>query len=233
MRKRYYGTAAYTILSGLTLVVASLGTGCINPATLAMPFMMFKDDKEPAKMPLTKDKKKEVTVVILASFANQLDSRPEVQTVDRDLCVKLADEMKKRFEANREKVKIVPYNKVKSFVNKDQDINLTDKREIGKHFKADFVINLEINSMSFYEGSYRQLFRGNTEIMVSVFDVNGDEGDGPVHNDIFRTVYPESGPLDAGSESVLSFRNMFMNRLGRELSRWFAAYPVDERIDMK
>ena len=200
-----------------------------------MPFMMFKEDKDPAKMPLTKNKKKEVTVVILCSLANQLDSRPEVQTVDRDLCIKLAEEMKKRFDANREKIKIVPYHKVKSFVNKDQDINLTDKREIGKHFDADYVINLEINSMSFYhDGSYRTLFRGTTEIMVTVFDVKADEGEGPIYNDIYHTEYPTHGPIDAGAnESVLRFRGMFMGRLARELSRWFAAYPVDERLDMK
>jgi hypothetical protein len=233
MHKRFYRGAAYTILSWLIVMTAGLSTGCINPSTLAMPFMLFKEDKEEAKMPLTKNKKKEVTVVILASFANPLESRPEVQTVDRELCEKLGQEMKKRFDANHEKIKIVPYHKVKSFVNADPDLNLTTKREIGKHFNADYVINLEINSMTFYEGSYRQLFRGSTEIMVSVFDVKGEEGESPIYNDIYRTEYPTHGPIDAGSESVLSFRTLFMSRLARDLSRWFAAYPVDERLDMK
>jgi hypothetical protein len=233
MSRRYQRTAKWTILSALILLVASLSTGCITPASLAMPFMLFKEDKEEAKMPLTKEKKKEVTVVILASFANPLESRPEVQTADRELCERLAQEMKKRFDANREKIKIVPYYKVKSFLNKDPDVTLSDKREIGRHFNADYVINLEINSMTFYEGSYRQLFRGKTEIMVTVFDLKAEDGEGPVHNDIYRTEYPTQGPLDAGNESVLSFRTMFMARLARELSRWFAAYPVDERIDMR
>jgi hypothetical protein len=234
MARRYGYTAGHAIFSGLVLLLASLSSGCITPATLAMPFMMFKEDKEPAKMPLTKNnKKKEVTVVLLCSLANPLDSRPEIQTVDRDLCVKLAEEMKKRFDANREKIKIVPYHKVKSFLNKEAENNLADKRDIGKHFDADYVINLEINSMSFYEGNYRQLFRGKTEIMVTVFDVNAEEGDGPKYNEIYHTEYPEHSPIDAGSESVLSFRAMFMSRLARDLSRWFAAYPTDERLDMR
>ena len=70
--------------------------------------------------------------------------------------------------------------------------------------------------------------------MVTVVDVKADEGEGPLYNDIYHTEYPTQGPIDAGgNESVLSFRTMFMSRLGRELSRWFAAYPVDERLDMK
>jgi hypothetical protein len=234
MAMRWKRRTAYVVVSASVLFVAAVSAGCITPASLAMPFMLFTEDKIDAKMPLPKDKKKkEVTVVLLASFANPLETRPEFQTVDRELCEKLAVEMKKRFDANREKIKIIPYHKVKSFLNKDPDLNLTAKREIGKHFDADYVINLEINSMAFYEGSFRQMFRGTTEIMVTVFDVKQDEGDPPIYNDIYRTQYPEHTPIDAGSESVLSFRSAFLNRLGRDLSRWFAAYPSDERIDMR
>jgi hypothetical protein len=221
------------LLGMLFLGTLLLNTGCINPASLEFLFMPWKDNKEQPKMPLVTDKKKETTVVILASFANPLEARPEFQTVDQELCVKLTQKLEERYKDNKEKVKIIPYYKVKSYLNKELDPTLLAKRDVGKHFKANYVINLEINSMSFYEGSYRQLFRGHTEISVTVFDMSKEAEEGPVYDDIYQTDYPNHGPIDAGNESVLSFRTAFIGRLARDLSRYFAAYPADERLDMR
>jgi hypothetical protein len=138
-----------------------------------------------------------------------------------------------RFEKNHQKVKIVPYYKTLSYLNKQADAALLSKQEIGKHFEADYVINLEINSMRFYdEGSYKQLFRGNAEILVTVYDVHREPGEGPAYEDVYRIQYPSHGPLDASGSSVLQFRSAFMSRLARDLSRLFADYPTNEKFDM-
>jgi hypothetical protein len=213
------------------LLTLSLGIGC-DMATLSYFLIPWADDKEPAECKLTPPKgKKETTVIIMASFAH-LETRPEFQTVDKDLSDRVAGELKKRAEANKDKIKIIPYYQVKSYLNKELDPHLLDKREIGKHFQADYVINLEINSISLFEGSYRQLFRGTTEIDVTVFDVNQPSGEGPIFENIYHTEYPSHGPLDAGGgNSVALFRSAFLNRLGKDLSRYFQPYPHDEKSD--
>jgi len=233
MSTRWNRMAAYGRWSPVFVLVAVLSTGCMNPASLAMMIAPFKDDKEPAKVSLTK-KTKEPTVVITAAFSNPLETRPEFQTADRELCEKLAQMLKGRFEKNKEKIKLIPYYKVKSYLNKDVDGVLVSRREVGKHFNADFVINLDITSMSFYEeGSYRQLFTGNTEIMVTVFDIHQDEGEGPIHEQVYRLRYPDSGPIMAGESSVLEFRSMFLAAVAGDMSKIFAPYDTDEKYQMK
>ncbi len=216
--------------SALILGAVVVGLGC-NPATLYF-LMPWKEDNVACKMPLTTTNKKEPVVVILASFSNPVESRPEFQAVDRDLSEKLGQALTKRYVENKEKITIIPNYKVKAYLNKEIDGNLMSKYDIGKHFNADYVINLEINSMKFYEGSYRQLFRGNSEIMISVIGISKEPGEGPVYEEVYRTEYPARGPIDAGDSSVLHFRTLFINRLARDLSRFFAPYPPDERYDM-
>lgn len=217
----------YVFLTG-----AIMSLGC-NPGTLyfLMPWMQ---DETPPKIPLTTDKK-EVTVVIQAGHANPMeapDFNPEFQTVDRDLCDRLGQALKKRYDDNRDRIKIIPHYQVRSFINKNGDSRLVSPYEVGKHFSADYVINLEINGMSFYEaGSSKQLFRGKTEISLGVFDMTKPREEGPVAEESYRTEYPSTGPIDAGNTSVIQFRNLFLTRIAKDLSRLFASSQRDERGD--
>lgn len=215
----------------LGALVLSLSVGC-DMASMAYFLNPFSDDKVPPQVKLTPIKGKEVTVVVLASFAS-VETRPEFQTIDRDLCEHVGTEIKKRAAANKDKVKVIPYYEVKSYLNKQLDSHLVSKRDVGKHFDADYVINLEINKMSLYEGSFRQLFRGTTEIAITVFKTNQADGEEPYFEGVYEREFPKRGPLDAGGGSgLLLFRNQFLNCLAKELSRYFEAYPDDEKFDI-
>jgi hypothetical protein len=214
------------ILGALAL---SFGFGC-DLASMSYFLNPFADDRIQPEVKLTPIKGKESRVVILASFAN-LETRPEFQTLDQELCERLAAEIKKRAAANKDKVKIIPYYEVKNYLNKQLDPHLVSKRDIGKHFNADYAVNLEINKMSlFEEGSYRQLYRGNTEIAITVFKMNQPEGEGPYYDGVYDRKYPKHGPDDTGT--LLQFRNKFLACLAKELSRYFEAYPDDEKFDI-
>jgi hypothetical protein len=60
-----------------------------------------------------------------------------------------------------------------------------------------------------------------------------DADEGPAYETVYETWYPAHGPIDADSTSVTAFRGLFLDRVAREVSRYFAAYPADERLDMK
>jgi hypothetical protein len=203
------------------------GSGC-NPQSLAFLFLPFTEDTVDAKVDLTKGKK-EPTLVILASFANPLEVSPEFQSVDRELTERLSQSIVARFAHNKRKVKIVPYYKVKSYLNKDGD-GLTAKLDVGKHFGADYVICLEINEMRLYpKNSPHQLFQGHTEMTVVVFDVNKESE--PIFEDIYRTEFPTTGAEDAGGSSDAQLRTIFLMHVGKDLSKWFASYPTSDRFD--
>lgn len=205
-----------------------LSLGC-SPAGLNFLLAPWVDDKMPPKCKLAQDKK-EVTVAILCTFGT-LETRPELLPTDGLLAERLAFELRKRSLANKEKIKIVPIARAKALVNENGDISL---HEIGNKLKADYVIGLEINSLSMYEkGSSRTLFRGNAEIAVTVVDISRPHGEATVLSEIYRREYPGArGPIDAAGSSEIDFRNLFVSKMARELSRWFTAYPSDERWDM-
>jgi hypothetical protein len=188
-------------------------------------------DRVPAQVKLAPSSGKEVNVVILTRSKLPSAGKPELENLERDLTHRVAQATEKRFKDNREKIKIVPFGRVKAYLDKKSPS--PSEPEVGMHFKADFVIGLDVNTMGFYEGSYRELFRGRTEIMISVFDVAQDAEEGPAYEAVYRTEYPPHGPIDAGGSSVIGFRTLFLDRIAKDMSRYFAAYSSAERLDMK
>lgn len=217
----------------LLLACLAVTVGCSPITMFNFLLVPWIDNKVPPRCKLAPtEKDKEVNVVILCDFAN-LETRPELMPVERELCDRLALTLRKRFEANKEKISFVPHARVRSFLNRNRDSGLMSAQEIGKHFKADYVINLEIDQLHLYErGSWNRLFRGHTEIAVKAFNVTQPSDEALIFEDIYHCEYPASNPIDANDTSVAQFRSQFVNRITRDLARWFAAYPIDEKVDM-
>src|SRR5262249_6489149 len=135
------------------------------------------------------DKEKEVRVVILASAG--LETRPELLRVEREIGHALAQKLQEGFKANSEKVVLVPSSRVEKYKDDHPGWNSMAPDEIGKYFRADYVINLEIKDITLYEnGSANQLFRGRAAIAVDVVDVH-KSSEGPVYQEEYTTVYPK------------------------------------------
>jgi hypothetical protein len=205
----------------------ALLSGC-NPSALAMMLMPFVDDRVPARCTLSA-KDKETTVAIVTWFGNRdLQLWPELMPCDQELSEKLAVALAQRFQKNKEKVKIVPNGQVRPYQSKVVNAAWSPA-ELGQKVKADYVIALEINSLSLHEkSSYQTLFRGIAEIAVKVYDVNKPT-DKVIFDDIFQTAYPKDNPIEANG-SLQMFRGAFMVRTARDLSRWFAASSSDEQM---
>lgn len=226
-RNRFH--ARWWWLLGL-IPLMSLAMGC-TPGSLAMILMPFVDDRIPPRHKLAK-KGEEVTVVVYANFV-----RGEVPLTLEPAAGEMADlvtaHLKKRVAANKEKVTLISPGRVRSYMNQNLGQALT-AREIGEHFKADYVISLEIRELSLHpRNSPKTLFLGNAEVDVALTDMAAEDGDARVFNDIYRTSYPRSGPIDAGGANPVQFRSQFMNKMARDLSRWFTAFPKEERLDIE
>jgi hypothetical protein len=222
LRSEKYWRWTAGILVGIALVI-----GC-NPITLSGYILQsFMDSKIPPKCKISGDKEK---TVVIAPFFGYLEQRPEHQGIERDLGDRLAAALKKRFEDNREKVKIVPSARVYGYLN--QASGTLDKHELGKHFNADYVIALEIQAFSLFEPRSRDVLRGNTEINVAVLDMSQVKGESTIFDEIYRFQFPKNWGQDAaGNGSLGAFRVMFLTHMAKDLSRWFAAYPMEERLD--
>jgi hypothetical protein len=208
------------------MVVAIAGVGC-NPFNLAYFLTGGPESKvDPDFRLATKDH--EVTVLILAY------STADVQTdqigVDRQLGTMVARQLLDRCQVNKEKVKIVPIHQVEKFKADHPGWKSMGAVEMGKHFDADFVVDLELVRLGLYEaGSHRSLYRGNCKIDVAVLDVRKPL-DGPVLKKSISVEYPKSrGPIPvADDNNTEKFRDLFVNRIASEICWLFTTHPFSE-----
>jgi hypothetical protein len=217
-------------LAGLLLVAVSC-TGC---NLMALPFFLIPgmEPKHEAKCKLEPhENEKEVRVVILSSSG--LETRPEFLRVDRELSRLMYMQMEEGFKKNKEKVTLVPVSQIEKYKDDHPNWHSLSPQEIGKHFNASYVIDLEINAVTLYEpGSANTLFRGHAEISIDVVDVR-KAAEGPIYKEEYTIDYPRArGPIPASEGNVQQFRQRFLSVVARELAWRFTAHLVEDDFKM-
>jgi hypothetical protein len=199
--------------------------GC-TPGTLTGLLMPFADDKVPPVCKLAK--KQEVTVCIVTNFAT-LETRLDTVPAANELSELFAQQLRKRAEENKEKIRVLPPGKTRSYASA-ADFTGRTLQDIGKQCKADYVISLEITNLELYERrSSQMLYHGNADINIQVVDVTKPAGEGAIYTEAFRREFPRGGPRDASDMSAAQFRLMFLNAVAGDLTRMFTAYSSDQR----
>jgi len=211
-------------LAGVLVLVA--GLGC-NPLTLPFFLMFGVDSKVEPEFKLAKPDR-EVTVLILAYTA------PDVQTdqvgVDRQLCVAFSRMLEERCLYNKERVKIVPVHKVQKFKGDHPGWKSMGVAEIGRYFEADYVLDMEIVSLSLYEpGSHKTLYKGYCKVDVAALDMSKPH-EGPAWHQRLSVQYPTSrGPIPvADDNNTENFRDMFISRIATDLCWKFTSHLSNE-----
>jgi len=220
---------------GILALTASgllLGAGC-DMASLT--YFMLPEGRIDAKMKhlASEDPDKESKVLILTWCG--IETRSEFIHADRQLSEMLAMHLKKLAEESKERVSFVPARKVEEFKNANENWRGMELAEIGRRFKADHVIYLEINSMGLYEpGSLNTLLRGRISLNITLADVH--KPDETPAQETFSCVFPGDapGPVPASDQAQkMQFRQAFMNHVARNLSYFFSRYPRRERQRME
>src|SRR5438552_16765379 len=151
-------------LAGLLLVAVSC-TGC---NLMALPFFLIpgmEPDHEANCKLAPHGMEKQAKVVILSPAG--LEASPEFLRADRELGRLLYVQMEEGFKKNKEKVTIVPVSQVEKYKDDHPNWRSLSPEEVGKHFHADYMIDLELNTVTLYEaGSANTLFRGHAEISL-------------------------------------------------------------------
>jgi hypothetical protein len=175
------------------------------------------------------DKTKESRVVVLVSAQYPDFTRPELIQADRQLAECLARQLQKQCADNDERVVIVAPRKVEDFKSSHPNWKTMEPREVGRAFKADYVIDVEIGAIGLYEkGSVNQLFRGSIELQVSLIDVNHPDASPeqrPEHYD-----YPSEarGAQPAFDSNPAEFRQLFLDYVGKRLAWKFTGHRPRE-----
>ena len=178
------------------------------------------------------DKTKTVKVVVLTK--SQLPNDPNLSRLDTELALACSRAMQAGFKRNSEAVTVVAYGLVEKYKDEHPNWKAMQAVEIGRNFKADYVIELEVNQISLYEpGSYNTFFRGRCDILIAVHNVR-KSSEGPKWSGEYSTEFPRArGPIDASSGSVVEFRQKFLNTVTREISWIFTAHPLADDYNIE
>ena len=206
------------LLTGLACFVV----GC-NPQALSMLVMGFSDNKVDLDYKLFAEPKKEVKLVIPSNFAQEGIQLREESSVGRHgtgrpaRCAIISG---KRCEENKHKLKIVPQTEVRNFHLKEMSTGeLSDPIEIGKHFKASYVLDLSIQSLKLYEpNSYPKMFRGNIQIAIECCTRSMPRkairrcSTNPISA---SNIPPHAARSTRGSMNLAFFRGPYLNKVAR------------------
>lgn len=229
-------TARRRWLLALIVLAGVINLGC-NPF-VAPYFLMFgANEMVQPEFPLAagplrdkdRDKDKPVRVVLLCSAGMGIP--PEFVGIDKSLAQKLAAHVGVVSRANKEKLEVVPASQVDLWKSKHPAWRTLKSEQIGKEFDADYVIDMEIVSMSMYEpGSHNQFYRGRAHVSITV--LSGRPGaEGPVFNPKeYTCVYPEargavSVDMDTPPEK---FKEEFIAYVVTDLAWLFTAHAKEE-----
>lgn len=211
----------------LSLWSAIFLAGCSFPQSL---YFIMPEAKDPAELKrlANEDGKKEMKVVLWTYMS--LDPREEFIQADRHLAVKLAEEIHRLSEENREKVTIVKPNLVEQYKSQHSNWQALDLTKVGHDFKADYVVNLEIDKLSLYEpNANQQLYRGQTEIQVSVVDMQHPDD---VQSKEFSDRYPAEarGDMTPFELTPHAFRDKFLDHVAKRLAFYFVEHKRRNRM---
>ena len=215
-----YGRLA--ALAALLLLIA----GC---DLMSLPFFLSGADSriKPELVSLTpKEKDKQVRVLVMAYCGLVAD--PQLVTADREVTRHVIHSLQKALHDDRDKGKDKVIFVVNSHIDRYKDahpdwhINLIDA---GKHFHADYVIYLELQSMSLFESkSYNQFLHGQADVHVKLIDMR--QPDDPAEEKGFRCDYPRTGPVQAEDCRLEQFRNDFYEEIATKVCWLFAPHET-------
>ena len=209
----------------LLAAAAALCAGC-QASTMA--YFLFPEAQHEAEMKrLASEDKKEVRVLLLTYTTNP-DPQPEFIQADRQLTEILAQKLREMCEVNNENVTIINPHKVEEFKsthpNWRSEPNLT---EIGRQFKADYVVYIEIGSLTMYEKFSHTLYHGQANLSVQLVNVRKPE-ETPLPRQ-FSCIYPDAkGPIPVDDMQPAEFRQQFLGYVALRLGRFFTATPIRE-----
>lgn len=213
----------------LALATALLGAGC-NASALPYFLAGCPEPKKPAgEMELVvPEKAKEAKVLILVH--SSVEPGPDFVGVDRELSGLLSRRLTEACKENDQKVTVVLPNKVQEFKNEHPDWHSMNLRDIGTRFSVDYVIGLDIESLSLYEkGSANTLYRGRAEITITLVNMHKPDDD-PIVAHASET-YPEvRGPIPADDQNARQFYLAFVNYLSHHLCWRFTDHPIKDEF---
>ncbi|MFO1023282.1 MAG: hypothetical protein U0903_21720 [Planctomycetales bacterium] len=209
------------VLWGCLLCFLPFQMGCLNNILLLGYLIGGPPSIEPDFDSQTKKsftgKGKKVVVLCYASDKVKWD----YSKIDRELAAHVS------YRLRDHRVHVIDPDAVNGWI--DQNPDWTKPEELGADAEADFVVYVEIQEFSLYEEHSSNLYRGRTKALVSVYEMDGDQGEVIYSKDI-DSKYPLHQPVATSERPEYAFKQLYMTRLSEEVGRLFYEHYAGDDI---
>ena len=155
---------------------------------------------------------KDVSIVIIAYAPRDL--KWTFPKIDAEISQYLA------YRLTQKNMKVFTPDKVQAWLDEHND-DWDKPEEVGAAFKATYVVHLDIGRFSLYENDSTTLYRGKSEVYVSVYEMNPDGTGEKIYNKELRSHYPIHVPRSTSELSFTEFKKEYLARLSEELGWLF------------
>jgi len=213
-------------VTGLVLAAVT-AVGC-NMSSVAY-FLFGPEDRQPPFCHELDAPKKEIKLLILANVGTEM--RPEFLRADRELAERLVQHLRKVYKDDKAKITIVSPAQVDNYKDQNPDWQTKGLRDIGDHFHADYVTNIDMDKLDLYEPrSLKELLRCQAQVAVTVFDMARPPHEGRVFEKEFTFLFPQMAPKSVlENPNIAEFRAAFLTYMVKELSRCFGPFSNDDK----
>lgn len=215
-------------LVAVLLLGALSCTGC-DLASLC--YFLLPESQVPPKCGqiASSDKKKEVKAMVLV-LGQDLETRPETMQVDRQLAELLVAKLREKYQTNEENVVLIQPRKVDEYKSAHPEWKRMNPREIGRVFKVDYVIVLELTQFGLVEKG-GLMYQGRADITMTLVEVSKPDETPAVQE--LSCVYP-SVPIDMDADlKPAEFRLRFLNTIAKKLTLYFAGHSFRDEHGME
>jgi hypothetical protein len=217
-----------------TVLLLAAFAACFGCNPLLFPLFLQGESREDATVKrLASKDKKEVKVAFVTTAA--LSARQELIGVPRDLTQKVVQQLRKLSQVNEDKVTVIEPRKVEQYLAAHPGWRDMDESELAEELqtalKADYVVNVEIASMSLTPPGNIGLFKAQAELHVILINAN-DKADRR-ETDI-RETYPdeiESVKIADHDTNIGNFRSEFLDVLAKDVAYCFCDHPTINHMD--
>jgi hypothetical protein len=161
------------------------------------------------------DKKRLVLVLCYAPMEIKWD----FESVDRELAVHVTHRL------NQNHIRMINPDAVQGWLDQNEDWDKPE--EIGAYFNVDYVVFIEMNKFTLYEENSSSLYRGQSDLVVSVIEMDKSEKDGDksegevIYTKEVASRYPTLLPVSTADQTFYNFKRLYMSELSNEVGKLF------------
>lgn len=159
--------------------------------------------------------------VVVLCYAPK-DVKFDFDSIDRELGRHVAHRL------NDQKIKVFSPDSVNAWLD-EHDADWDNPGEIGKDMEADFVIFVEVKKFTLYETGSSDLYRGQSEIQITVYEMEDGEGN-EIYTKELISKFPTLEPVSTSDYSFYDFKQHYLSRLSEEIGRHFYEYYSGDDI---